>query len=165
MFYQPDFIMYLWLAPVFVIFLLPFLLTPAEKLYEKLMAARAGAGEAVQPAEGYSQPVVADKREQTRMEVDGIIAHVTDGVNYCAGSVNDISRDGIHLANTSASLNYEADQLGVLLTGKGKSFQMKVRPKWNQPDGHRQSIGARIEDSPWNWEEFKEHVENTQPVA
>ena len=164
MFYQPDLIVYLWLAPVFTIFILPLLHVPLEILWKKLFVARVLKTENIRPVNSYIQNRTDDKREHQRLEINGIVAHVSDGVNYCAGSVGDISKGGICLVNPSDALDNKANRLGVLLTGMGKSFQLEVKPKWNNDSSETQSFGATIEDSLWSWEEFKRHLADTQPV-
>ena len=166
MLYKPDLFVYLWFLPVFVIFIAPFLLLPAALLRDKILAAKSqllGVRAFTEIDERESNGV--EKRKHPRKVVDGFVAHVSDGVNFCNGAVLDVSKNGICFVNTGDQLNRKADKLGVLLTGPGKSFQMQVKPVWNLKNGLKQNVGATIEDSLWNWEEFEQHLEGAQAVA
>lgn len=166
MMYKPDLFIYLWLFPVFMVFVAPLLIVSAARLGESVLATgRSLFGTTVAPASSAILEHEQEQRTDPRQPVDGFIAHVSDGVNYCTGSVVDVSKHGICLADTGEYLDSNAEKFGVLLTGKGKSFQMQVKPRWNQQIGSKQSFGAVIEDSHWNWDEFKRHIQSDQAAA
>lgn len=167
MFYHPDWIIYLWLTPVFVYFIIPLLLIPSEwflksfmKMTKKdVMAKESPSFVAVQPE--VLRPV-SDKRQYPRLKVDGVVAHVSDGMSYCEGLVNDVSKFGICLKSRADKLDRKAEKLGVLLIGNGKYFQVQVKPKWERGDGLEDSVGAEIEDAYWDWDKFRENIEGVK---
>lgn len=167
MFYHPDWTVYLWLIPIFFTFVLTLLLVPSEwflKYFMKmtkngLMAKGIPIFVAEQP-EG--QLPIFDKRQHPRLKVDGVVAHVSDGMSYCEGLVNDVSKFGICLKSRADKLDRKAEKLGVLLIGNGKYFQVQVKPKWGKGDGLEESIGAEIEDAYWDWDKFRENIEGVK---
>lgn len=165
MFYYPDWIVPLWLTPVFIIFILPVLFITSIRLLGSLIkmgrkneAARARISRAVDQPAGPFQSF--DQRQHPRMKVDGVVAHVSDGKSYCEGLVNNISEYGICLNNPPDKLDRKAGRLGVLLIGQEKYFQLQVKPKWETGNGAEEKVGATIEDVHWNWNEFQENMEN-----
>ncbi len=167
MFYHPDWIVPLWLTPLFIMFILPVLfissilfLESLIKMNRKAEIAKARISRAVDQPVGPFQTF--DKRKHPRMKVDGVIAHISDGKSYCEGLVTNISQHGICLNNHPDQLDRKAGRLGVLLIGHGRYFQMQVKPKWEAGDGGDEKVGAAIEDVHWNWNEFKENMEQLQ---
>lgn len=139
---QPDLMGYVLFLPLFILFVFPLLLLPL------VLGRRLGLARNLRSASA------GEHREYPRLKVDGVFALVSDGVNCCKVSVNDISRRGICFACPPEKLNRKSDNLGVLLTGAGKSFNMQVKPEWKLFQGGTQNIGATIVDTLGNWEEF-----------
>ena len=163
MFNYPDWIIYLWLAAVFITIALPLLLMSSEwfleafiKMTKKGVKVKEKASFVADQPE--RQLPVFDKRHHPRLKVDGVVAHISDGMSCCEGLVNDVSEFGICLRNPADKLDRKAEKLGVLLIGYGKYFQVQVKPKWERGDGLEESIGVEIEDAHWNWDEFKEDI-------
>lgn len=152
---KPEFIVYLWLFPAFLFFVFPVLFLPLILLREKLPSVgtqRSGERESVFQPHGYVTD--AEKRGFPRQKITGIIAHVSDGVRCCSGSVADISQSGVCLVCPKGELDQNAAKLGVLLTGAGDSFHIAVKPRWKKEHGEKLSIGASIEESFGNWHSF-----------
>lgn len=152
---KPELIVYLWLFPAFLFFVFPVLFLPLILLKEKLPSAETQRSEerkSVFQPHGYATD--ADKRGFPRQKIAGIIAHVSDGVRCCSGSIADISQSGVCLVSPKGELDQNADKLGVLLTGAGESFQIAVKPRWKVERGGKLSIGASIEESLGNWDSF-----------
>ena len=170
MFYHPDWIVPLWLTPVFIMFILPVLFVSSIRFFDALirMNRKAEAAKA-RMSRVAAQPVGPfqsfDKRKHPRMKVDGVVAHISDGKSYCEGFVHDISQFGICLNNHPDKLDRKVGRLGVLLIGHGKYFQVQVQPKWETGDGVEDKVGAVIEDTCWDWDEFKENMESMKQHA
>jgi len=153
--FKPQIIVYLWLFPMFLFFIFPLFLMPVILLGEKLFAAQGKrVAEPDYATAGHGDSARADKRGYPRQRVDGIVAHVSDGVRCCVGAVSDLSREGICFVSPADKLDRNAENLGVLLTGSGKSFPIKVKPQWRDMRGAEQIIGATIVDSAGSWEDF-----------
>ena len=162
MFYHPDWILSLWLAPVFITFVLPLLvislewfLRPFSKTAKEMPSFVAG-----QPEIQLHQ--VSDKRQHPRLKVAGVVAHVSDGIGYCEGFLNDVSKFGLCLNISADKCDRKAEKLGVLLVGYGKYFQVQVKPKWEKCNGGEENIGAEIEDVYWDWDKFRENIEGNR---
>lgn len=160
--FKPDLMGYVLFLPTFILFALPLLLLPLI-LRQRMIQARAGNSDnrAVVNRKRISDNA-GEGREFPRQKLDGVIALVSDGVNCCKVSVNDVSRRGICFACSTEKLNRESDRLGVLLTGAGKSFNLQVKPQWKLFHGAEQNIGATIVDTLGNWEEFTETVNRSR---
>jgi hypothetical protein len=63
-------------------------------------------------------------------------------------------RFGLAITDIPRRLDKSADIYSVILDGPGTHFKLLVRPIWETDDGVNKTIGAQIENSPWNWTEF-----------
>ncbi|MCG6929682.1 MAG: PilZ domain-containing protein [Desulfofustis sp.] len=95
-----------------------------------------------------------EKREHPRMDVLELQADISDGNDFFAGTVKNISRFGLAIADIPTELNHNADIYSVILDGPGIHFKLLVRPVWEAADKDRKTIGALIENSPWTWTEY-----------
>lgn len=160
--FSPDIMGYILFLPTLILFVFPLLLLPLQR-GQWMMQAQARNMEKTAAASREQRTANAGEgREYPRQKLDGVIALVSDGVNCCRVSVNDISRSGICFACSAEKLNQETDRLGILLTGAGKSFNMQVRPQWKLFHGAQQNIGATIVDTLGNWEEFTDTVNRSR---
>lgn len=144
-------------------FLVPGLCFPllmwAKRLFAPVAQA-AGQKEAVTQAQGIAS--VDDKRGFPRGRIEGVIAHVSDGMRCCRGAIADISPSGVCLVSPKGSLDQNAETLGVLLTGSGATLHMRIRPRWNKDCGADLNIGASIEETLGNWDFISEPGEDRQ---
>ena len=150
---KPDLIVYMWLLPALLFFVFPFLCFPLVLLGERMFIAKTqttGEKKTIKQPRRYATD--DDKREYPREKIEGVIAQVSDGIRCCRGSITDISQLGVCFVSPSGRLDQNADSLGVLLTGAGQSFHMRVKPKWNEDRGGELSIGASIEDTLGSWD-------------
>lgn len=95
-----------------------------------------------------------DKRKNHRIEINDLTVDVSDGIGFCTGSANDISKFGLGLVNMSKKFGKEAKRLTVVITAEDKVFKMNVKPRWDLAEGLSKKIGAEIEQAPWEWTEF-----------
>ncbi|MDD3618706.1 MAG: hypothetical protein RBR09_10405 [Desulfobulbaceae bacterium] len=161
---KPDVMGYVLFLPAFILFVFPLLFLPLLLLGGRLNAGvRLPAAKTV--AEDAPDPFPAhDKRQSPRQGLDGIIALVSDGSDCCRVSVNDISSNGICFACSGNRLNQDSDNLGVLLTGAGKSIHMQVKPQWKLRHGAEQDIGATIVATLGNWQEFADGFKQSRSM-
>lgn len=102
-----------------------------------------------------------NKRRYQRIEVQNLVANISDGVNSFSGTVSDVSRDGMLLTDIPHGLNRELENLSILVTAKGKNFRMLVVPKWVGGSESDKRMGLEILDVPLDWTVF---VMNCEPT-
>lgn len=95
-----------------------------------------------------------DKRRHPRMAVDKLMVDLSDGRGFFAGTVSDLSRFGLMVDNVPNKLDEKAPQFSVIVSGRGKSFKMKTRPRWSVRQSISKRIGMEIIHAPWGWTEF-----------
>lgn len=95
--------------------------------------------------------VKMSKRRDQRVEVQNIIANLSDGVNSCSGTVSNISRFGILLHDIPQSFKSAENKLSIIVTAKGKDFKMQVEPKWVSGDKSEKKMGLAILAPPMGW--------------
>ncbi len=95
-----------------------------------------------------------ENRKYPRLGITNIEADISDGSGFFTGLVLDISRFGLAITDIPSRLDKSADIYSVILDGPGTHFKLLVRPIWETDDGVNKTIGAQIENSPWNWTEF-----------
>ena len=165
MFYHPEYIMYLWLIPVILSILLPLTVVPFILVAERMMAARKKLENKIYVPLGTTSTATVDNREHPRMPMEGISAFISDGTNCCPGTVDEISSEGIRLANPANIINKESDRLGVLINHNGRCYALQVKPQWQENTGQEENIGAKIIGGFWNWKEFNEALETERVLA
>ncbi len=97
---------------------------------------------------------IMEKRRHQRTGVNNLAADISDGKGFFSGTVRDLSRYGIKLADVSRHLNSAAEQLSIVISGKDSHFKMKVRPRWTQKQAISKIIGLEIVNAPLGWAEF-----------
>lgn len=95
-----------------------------------------------------------NQRKHPRITIAHIEADISDGKGFYRGTVQDISRFGLSIANIPKRLDNSADIYSVILDGPGTHFKLLARPIWEEEDGMSKTIGAQIENSPWTWTEY-----------
>lgn len=163
MLYNTNLVVYLWMLPVLTLISLPLLTFLVHNIRNILIAGiQTKSQRPVSITPAVEPQSKAEQRRQQRMGVTGIIAHISDGDKYCSGEVHDISEGGLRLKSPPDILNKQATNLGVLLTGFGKTVQMEVYPRWQEYNGSQHLVGASIDADHWNWQEFVLHFKTLQ---
>jgi len=163
--FRPEIMGYVLFLPSFIIFFLPFLFLPLLLAGERLAFARVqNAEKKTSPARDRNRVPAGERRESPRKKLEGVIALVTDGVNCCRVSVNNVSQRGICFACPPRILDRDSERMGVMLTGAGGSIHMQVQPRWKSDNGAEQSIGAAIVETLGNWQEFTDNVEKSRYI-
>jgi hypothetical protein len=101
-----------------------------------------------------------EKRRHQRMEVDNLNADISDGFGFFTGTVCDLSRFGMKVDNLPKRLDDKAKHLSIIISGNGKNFKVKARPRWSIRQSISKSVGIEIVNAPWGWTEF---VMNFEP--
>jgi len=100
-----------------------------------------------------------NKRRHPRIALTGMVADISDGRGFFTGIVHDISRSGLALENIPAKVNSHADQLTVIVNGRGGRFKLSLSPKWENIADRQKLIGGRIEQCSVAWTNFVMHFE------
>ncbi|MFW2367193.1 MAG: PilZ domain-containing protein [Desulforhopalus sp.] len=102
-----------------------------------------------------------NKRRHQRNEVQNVVANLTDGVDSFSGTVNDVSRAGISLADIPKELHDWDKELSVIVSAKGKDYKMLAVPKWTDKNYTETRMGLVIIDAPLDWKLFVMDYEPT----
>jgi len=94
------------------------------------------------------------RRKHPRIILNHLSVDVNDGVNFFQGNVSDISRSGIGLADLPRELNTEAGKMTIVVSRRDNHFRLDITPRWHVYKGNTKSIGSKILNSSWAWEEF-----------
>lgn len=95
-----------------------------------------------------------EKRRHQRMAVTNLTVDISDGIGFFAGTVGDLSRFGLMVNDIPKMLDEKAPQLSVVITGNGKHFKMKARPRWSCRQSINKKVGIEVMNAPWGWTEF-----------
>ena len=102
-----------------------------------------------------------DKRRHQRIEVQNLVANLSDGVNSYSGTVSDVSRVGLLVTDIPQELNNQGEKLSIIISAKGKDFKMAVVPKWVSGSRSKNKMGLAILDAPLDWTGFIMSYEQT----
>ena len=101
-----------------------------------------------------------NKRRYERIEVQNVVANLSDGVDSFSGTINDVSRAGMLLADIPKELHNWGEKLSIIVSAKGKDYNMLVVPKWISKNYSEKRMGLVILDAPLDWTLF---VMNCEP--
>lgn len=102
-----------------------------------------------------------NKRSHQRIEVQNIVANLSNGVDSFAGNINNVSPVGMLLANIPQEFNSQEETLSIIVSTKGKDLKMLVVPKWVSGKNSTKEIGLAILDAPLAWNMFVMNYEPT----
>ncbi len=102
-----------------------------------------------------------NKRRHQRIEVENVVANLSDEGNFFSGTVDDVSRAGISLTDVSKELHDWRKELSIMVSAKGKEYKMQVIPKWLSKNYSETRMGLEILDAPLDWTIF---VLNYEPA-
>ena len=102
-----------------------------------------------------------NKRCHQRIEVQNVVASLSDGVDSFSGTVNNVSSTGMLLADIPKELQDCGKKLSIIVSAKGKDYKMLVMPKWISKNSSEKRIGLVILDAPLGWTLF---VMNCEPT-
>lgn len=87
---------------------------------------------------------------------------ISDGSGFFAGTVGDLSHLGMKVDNIPKRLDDTTKLLSIVVSGKGKHFKMKARPRWAISQPISKSVGIEIVNTPSGWAEFVMKFESTR---
>jgi len=153
MFFHPDFIIYLWLLPLFILVLLPLTLS-VTGFFLRLTRTFF-----------FADPLTGrEKRQHPRfIPYKGTFAEITAGGTTCTGLVCNISRLGISLKHLPDKFFDTVDELTVVIRGYGADHNLLVKPKWVMATKSGKQIGAEIDEAPPGWSQFLMQTERISP--
>ncbi len=102
-----------------------------------------------------------DKRRHQRIEVQNLIANLSNGVDSYSGTVSDVSRVGLLVTDIPQELNNQGEKLSIIISTKGKDFKMAVVPKWVSGNKSKNKMGLAILNAPSDWTGFIMNHEQT----
>ena len=102
-----------------------------------------------------------NKRRHHRIQVQNVVANLSDGVDSFSGTVSDVSRVGMLLADTSKELHDLGENLSIIVSARGKDYKMLVVPKWISKNNSEKRMGLAILDAPLDWTLFVMSCEPT----
>jgi len=91
------------------------------------------------------------KRRHQRIQMQNLIANLSDGIDSFSGTINNISRQGMLLDDIPQKVKKsQGIKLSIIVSAKGKDFKMQVEPKWFSGN-KSQKMGLAIIDPPLDW--------------
>jgi hypothetical protein len=94
------------------------------------------------------------KRRHQRIQMQNLIANLSDGVTSFPGTVSNISRLGMLLDDIPQKLRKsQGIKLSITVSAQGKDFKMQVEPKWVSGNEFPK-MGLAIIDPPLDWTLF-----------
>lgn len=98
-------------------------------------------------------------RKYPRVDVDSLMADISDGKGFFIGTIDNISRFGLSVSDLPSQLDGDAEILTAIVNGQGENFKMFLKPRWEVVDGERKSVGLEIESCSWGWTDFVMNLE------
>jgi hypothetical protein len=95
-----------------------------------------------------------DKRRHQRIEVQNLVANLSNGVDSYSGTVSDVSPVGLLVTDTLQELNNQGEKLSIIISAKDKDFKMAVVPKWVSGNKSKNKMGLAILHAPLDWTGF-----------
>ncbi|BHH83513.1 PilZ domain-containing protein [Desulforhopalus sp. 52FAK] len=92
-----------------------------------------------------------NRRISQRIEVQNVVANLSNAKDSFAATVNDVSRDGILLSDIPISIQDKSEQLSIVVSANNTDYKMVVIPKWINEINSQKRMGLEIIDAPLDW--------------
>lgn len=157
MFYQPELFVYLLALPVFGLIVLPLVWDTTRLLYRLVEQSR------LMDVQGFMDmgtirsagSAESDRRSLPRVRIKASEAIVARQMKCCRTNLENISSQGICVANVSTRVYESSDRdFRIVLRTRGRNFTMDVRPCWKKRAGNRYILGGEIVRAPTGWNNF-----------
>lgn len=102
-----------------------------------------------------------NRRRHQRIEVQNVVANLSNGFDFFSGTVNDVSRVGMLLADIPKELHDWREKLSIIVSARDIDYKMLVVPKWISENYSEKRMGLAILDAPLDWTVF---VMNCEPT-
>ena len=90
-------------------------------------------------------------RLNTRIQVQNVVANLSNEVESFSGTVNDISRVGMLLTDIPEELHDCSEQFSIIVSARNIEYKMVVVPKWINENSSEKRMGLEILDAPLDW--------------
>lgn len=90
-------------------------------------------------------------RLNTRIEVQNVVANLSNKVESFSGTVNDISRVGMLLTDIPKELHDWSENFSIIVSARNTEYKMIVVPKWINENNSEKRMGVEILEAPLDW--------------
>lgn len=104
-----------------------------------------------------------EKRKNRRIVVCNMQIDISDGIGCCSGTVRDISRVGLCLADLAKRFGKNIGAYTVVASSGDHHFKFRVRPRWEHADRLSKRVGVEIHEPPRQWTEYVISLESKRP--
>jgi hypothetical protein len=104
-----------------------------------------------------------EQRKNKRIVVRNMQIDISDGIGSCSGTVCDISRVGLCLADLAKRFGKNIGAYTVVASCGNHHFKFRVRPRWEQAGRLSKRVGVEIHDPPRQWIEYVISLESKKP--
>ncbi len=101
-----------------------------------------------------------ENRKYPRINIDSLMADISDGKGFFIGNIDNVSRFGISVSDLPKQLDEQASMLTAIVSGRGENFKMFLKPKWDIVTGDKKRLGLEIESCSWGWTDFIMNLES-----
>ena len=102
---------------------------------------------------------IIEQRKHPRLVPVNMEIDISDRVGFCTGTVKDISRFGICIADIPRKLQAKNHCITVAVSSGEKRFKLLLQPQWETQEGLTRVTGTSINNVPWEWTEMIMHME------
>jgi hypothetical protein len=101
-------------------------------------------------------------RTSRRHKTLGLMSYIADGNSTFMGVVEDISKNGVRIAQIPADFNESIAQCQAVIQCPTGDYSISLQPCWVRSTnrGMYNTIGFKIIDPPPNWQAIVEDLEN-----
>jgi len=92
-----------------------------------------------------------NRRLNQRIEVQNVVANLSNEVESFSGTINDVSRAGMLLTDIPQELHDCGEKLSIIVSAKNIEYKMLVLPKWINENSAEKRMGLEILDAPLEW--------------
>jgi hypothetical protein len=108
-----------------------------------------------------------EKRQHCRVKLEGYIADVADGHLVYAGTVEDVSLNGLRLNELPEKFSVEGKKYTIVISGgpNAACYKLKVFSRWRKKNGFATDVGFSILESPAGWRKLMQEIVPYQQMA
>jgi hypothetical protein len=92
-----------------------------------------------------------NRRLNQRIEVQNVVANLSNEVGNFSGTVNDVSRVGMLLTDIPKELHDCSEKLSIIVSARNTEYKMVVVPKWFNENSSEKRMGLEILNAPLDW--------------
>jgi len=88
-----------------------------------------------------------------------MLIDVSDGIGFCTGTVQDVSRVGLCLTDLAKRFGQDMDTYTAVASSGSEYFKFRVRPRWEQAGSVSKRMGVEITEPSGPWMDFVSRLE------